>query len=123
MSSLVIYYAARKSCPNRPSRILKKGGMYVSMRFLRSRLVLVLILAIAVSNIASPVARAADGDLDPMFGTNGKVITDFGHNEDVSTVLVQEDGKIVAVGSAISGDGFEIARYDTSGNLDLNFGM
>ena len=61
-----------------------------------------------------------DGSVDPSFGTNGKVTTDFaGKNtdEDLDTayaVAIQSDGKIVAAGTTLASDGnldFMLARY------------
>ncbi|MER6352930.1 delta-60 repeat domain-containing protein, partial [Streptomyces sp. NPDC001634] len=70
------------------------------------------------------VALAAPGDLDPTFGTGGKVLTDFG-GTDFATA-VQADGKIIAVGQsdgASAGDfDFALARYNTDGSLDPTFG-
>jgi uncharacterized delta-60 repeat protein len=67
------------------------------------------------------------GDLDPSFGTNGKVTTDFaGSSIDGATALaVQPDGKIVAVGSSLVPGGlshFAVARYNGDGSLDPMFG-
>jgi uncharacterized delta-60 repeat protein len=62
----------------------------------------------------------ANGQLDTSFGTDGTVTTAFDNNTAfVSVVLIQSDGKIVAVGNdeTISGDGqsvadsFALARY------------
>jgi uncharacterized delta-60 repeat protein len=70
--------------------------------------------------------RAADGDLDPAFGTAGKLTTDFGSLEAGTSVAVQSDGKIVAVGLGVdsNGDGvLVLARYGTNGVLDAMFGV
>ncbi|MFF1396789.1 calcium-binding protein [Streptomyces sp. NPDC058287] len=64
-------------------------------------------------------ALAAPGDLDPSFGTGGKVTTDFGANDGAEGVALQADGKVVAVGN--SGAGFALARYNTDGSLDTSF--
>ncbi|HYG11850.1 MAG TPA: Calx-beta domain-containing protein, partial [Pyrinomonadaceae bacterium] len=61
----------------------------------------------------------AAGDTTPgdMFGTGGKVSTDFGEqDEGANAVLIQPDGRIVAAGSA-SND-FALARYNADGSLD-----
>ncbi|MER7466539.1 calcium-binding protein [Streptomyces sp. NPDC097981] len=72
------------------------------------------------------LALAAPGDLDPTFGTGGKVTTDFGGglNEFANAVVVQTDGKIIAVGGSDTGLGsdFALARYNTNGSLDTTFG-
>jgi uncharacterized delta-60 repeat protein len=72
-----------------------------------------------------------NGNPDATFGVGGKVTTDFfGGIDFANDVVIQADGKIVAVGG-INPDLIEIetrrdfglARYDTSGNLDPTFGM
>ena len=70
---------------------------------------------------------AADGDLDPTFGTSGKVKTDFVGSffDGASAVAVQADAKIVAAGIALDSNGdpvIALARYDTNGSLDPTFG-
>ena len=71
-----------------------------------------------------------NGNLDPGFGTAGKVTTDFFSALDRGNdILIQPDGKIVAVGD-INPDtidieahvDFGVARYDASGVLDGTFG-
>ncbi len=63
----------------------------------------------------------ASGNLDPTFGTGGKVTTDFSGGQDVArAVVLQTDGKIVVAGRS-SGD-FALARYNTNGSLDTTFG-
>jgi uncharacterized delta-60 repeat protein len=66
-----------------------------------------------------------DGSLDPTFGDGGRVITEVGAfcvaNTFISALAVQEDGKIVAVGSS-AGAAFVLARYDSEGALDPTFG-
>ena len=66
--------------------------------------------------------QAANDHLDPTFGKDGKVRTDFlgGSSDFASGLAIQFDGKIVAVGSV---DGqFGLARYTTNGSLDPAFG-
>lgn len=71
-----------------------------------------------------------DGSLDTTFDTDGKVTTDFNSGPNVvNKVLIQTDGKIVAVGdSSAQGDtgigsstDFTLARYNTNGTLDTTF--
>lgn len=66
-----------------------------------------------------------DGSLDTSFGGDGIVTSDFYDDYDVpSKVLVQPDGKIVAVGLTII-EGYQdilLARYNTDGSLDTGFG-
>jgi uncharacterized delta-60 repeat protein len=74
----------------------------------------------------APPAIATAGDLDPTFGTGGKVTTDFGSvNEEAAAVALQTDGKIVAAGTTGGGMGggeFALARYNLDGSLDPTFG-
>jgi uncharacterized delta-60 repeat protein len=69
----------------------------------------------------------SNGSLDPTFGSGGKVNTDFGSLSDVIlAVVIQPDGKILAAGTAVTGNisnsDFAIARYNNNGSLDLTFG-
>ncbi|GIV26826.1 MAG: hypothetical protein KatS3mg027_0640 [Bacteroidia bacterium] len=69
-----------------------------------------------------------DGTLDNTFGSNGKIVTDFRTNhDDGRNVLIQNDGKIVAVGSSYYSYltynwDFALARYNSNGSLDTTFG-
>jgi uncharacterized delta-60 repeat protein len=75
------------------------------------------------------IARAADGDLDPTFGNEGKVLTDFDHSTDIAdAVAIQADGKFVVVGTTyrdndFSNEDFAVARYNPDGTLDKTFGV
>ena len=66
----------------------------------------------------------ADGSLDRAFGGDGKVTTNFTKAEDgASDIGIQDDGKIVAAGSAAgSGGRFALARYHPDGTRDHAFG-
>src|SRR5579859_419709 len=66
-----------------------------------------------------------DGSLDTSFGTGGIVTTDFGGDEQATSVAVQGD-KVVVAGFT-SSDGyvtaqFALARYNKNGSLDTSFG-
>jgi uncharacterized delta-60 repeat protein len=79
-----------------------------------------------------------DGTLDTTFGTNGRVTTDFSHLfgplyaelAQISMISIQEDGKIVAVGSSETRVSeydpnvwnVALVRYNTDGTLDTTFG-
>lgn len=89
-------------------------------------------LALA-SCLLAPAAHAADGDLDPTFGTNGQTVsprpnTDVLHSQDANAVALQKDGKIIAAGSETYQVGpvlhqdFCLARYKTDGSVDTTFG-
>jgi uncharacterized delta-60 repeat protein len=67
-----------------------------------------------------------NGTLDLMFGTNGKVLTDFANNEDAATAVgIQADGKIVVAGYTADSNfdlDFALVRYNPDGSLDHTFG-
>lgn len=71
----------------------------------------------------SGTGSAGPGDLDPFFGTNGNVITDFGREDYGSSVALQSDNKIVVAGYSWNGNyNFALARYTANGGLDTSFG-
>jgi uncharacterized delta-60 repeat protein len=77
-------------------------------------------------NVDFALARYnSNGSLDPAFGSNGKVTTDFGSDDTASSVTIQSDGKIVVAGSSRktgnSPDDFALARYNSNGILDTTF--
>lgn len=67
-----------------------------------------------------------DGTPDPTFGNGGIVTTDFSGGRDGAwSVMVQDDGRIVAVGWAEESPGtydydFAVARYREDGSLDAS---
>ncbi len=65
-----------------------------------------------------------DGSLDSTFGSGGKVTTDFNGGLDAAAALaLQTDGKIILAGFATTGDPhMAMARYNSNGTLDSNFG-
>lgn len=67
------------------------------------------------------VARfTSTGAADSTFGTGGIVTTMLGQESQASDILVQPDGKIIAVGNS---DGeVTLVRYNTDGTLDTGFG-
>ncbi len=85
--------------------------------------------AIILSFFASiQMARAADGELDPLFGSGGLLMTDLGQSTDIATAIaIQADGKLVVVGTSykhndFSDEDFVVTRYNTDGTLDVTFG-
>ena len=68
-----------------------------------------------------------DGTPDATFGNGGQVSTDFvGFEDDAFSVLIQPDGKIVAVGSANDPTtyyDFAAVRYLSNGTIDATFGV
>jgi uncharacterized delta-60 repeat protein len=66
----------------------------------------------------------ADGSLDSLFGSNGRVITNFGATEQALALVVQSDGKIVVAGRTNKDGNFDfaLARYESGGTIDRAFG-
>jgi uncharacterized delta-60 repeat protein len=66
----------------------------------------------------------ADGQLDPSFGSGGKVTTTVAGSSEFQSVAIQPDGKIVAAGAGkAAGDvDFLFARYSPDGSPDMSFG-
>ena len=65
-----------------------------------------------------------DGTLDNTFDSDGKVTTSFSNDDDViNDIVIQDDGKIVAVGSMRNGiyRDMAVVRYNTDGSLDNTF--
>ena len=79
--------------------------------------------------VSGRTVLAVDGDLDPTFGTDGKILTDFDHSTDIAyAVAIQADGKLVVVGTTyrdndFSDEDFAVARYNPDGTLDKTFGV
>lgn len=68
---------------------------------------------------------AAPGDLDPAFGSGGKVQTLINTEDRVYAMELQPDGKIIVGGRTRIGAGrfdFALARYNADGTLDSTFG-
>ena len=79
--------------------------------------------AVVVALLLPALLFAARGDLDPTFGSGGKVRTDFGGSEIGWAVAVQRDGRVVVAGgrSDSESDDFVLARYTVKGRLDRSF--
>lgn len=66
-----------------------------------------------------------DGSLDSTFGVGGQVGTDFlGGYDRATAVAIQTDQRIVVTGTASqnASSSFGVARYESNGTLDTNFG-
>ncbi|MFI5405685.1 MAG: T9SS type A sorting domain-containing protein [Nitrososphaerales archaeon] len=78
------------------------------------------------NNFGFALARYnGNGDLDNTFGVNGFVLTQIGTSSDqINSLALQSDGKILAAGYTYSGTTFKfaLARYDQNGTLDNTFG-
>jgi uncharacterized delta-60 repeat protein/uncharacterized repeat protein (TIGR01451 family) len=81
-------------------------------------------LSLAVAG-ATSVVHAADGALDPAFGVNGLVRTDFaGLQDQANAIAVDASGRSIVAGR-VAGAGasrFALARYTAAGVLDTTFG-
>ena len=82
----------------------------------------------SITNTDFALARYnTDGSLDTSFDADGKVTTGFGVtgtiNDQINSIALQTDGKIVAAGYATisSKTQFALARYNTDGSLDSTF--
>jgi uncharacterized delta-60 repeat protein len=80
---------------------------------------------------AALAQQGPPGELDPSFGSAGKLTTDFfGTSEEINAVAPLPDGRFVVAGTVtgrnISGSGtspnLSVARYLPDGRLDLSFG-
>jgi uncharacterized delta-60 repeat protein len=78
------------------------------------------ITALLVASLMIGTAGAADGDLDPTFSDDGRVVSDFGFEDRAEGVAVQPDGAIVVAGTSCGGD-FLVARYNADGSPDTSF--
>jgi uncharacterized delta-60 repeat protein len=88
------------------------------------RRVLLCIAVLVAGGVLAAAVAGARGDLDPTFGSGGKVITDFGGNESAWGLAVQPDGKAIVAGTRFDpgpSDDFVLARYTVSGALDPTF--
>ncbi len=67
----------------------------------------------------------ADGTVDTTFGTGGKTYVDFfGSHDQANAVLIQPDGRILAIGHAatvLGTNDFAVARLTSAGALDTTF--
>ncbi len=92
------------------------------------KLCITVLLFIAVFLGASKSVHAQASMLDNTFGTNGTVRSYFptgdSLSDQVSSIAIQSDGKIVVAGTSLDGTSaaFALARCDTNGNLDATFG-
>jgi uncharacterized delta-60 repeat protein len=90
----------------------------------------VVALATSLGLVLGPgqaTAQASPGDLDPTFGTGGKVTNDFvGGHDQARALVVQADGRLVTAGLASTGEAtdldFALARHNPDGTLDPTFG-
>ena len=64
------------------------------------------------------------GGIDTSFGSNGTVRSDLGGDDEIFSLAIQSDGKIIAAGQTVfNSDGrFATMRYTSSGQRDSSFG-
>ena len=108
-------------------KLLAGRSLNAPTRRLRVTTAALLALLLSTSITTTPASAAAD-NLDPTFGSGGRVLTDFGGFESGNAVAVQPDGKLVVAGIAGDGDGASflgdicVVRYRPDGSLDTTFG-
>src|SRR5262249_46960996 len=62
-----------------------------------------------------------DGSLDPSFDGDGKLVFDAGTSEASDAIAIQNDGKIIVVGSGGSIPGLLLLRLNTNVTCDSSF--
>ena len=89
---------------------------------------LAFVVLLMAPTLPAEAGAAAPGDLDPTFGTGGKVLTPIGASTDaINALAIDAQGRIVVAGSTkasgvYSDYEFAVARYDPDGSLDSSFG-
>lgn len=87
----------------------------------------IVVVGNTLSQTAIAVARLTpDGELDATFDGDGLATFDFGFGDDTGfDVVVQEDGRILVVGSAsvVADTVFVVLRLLTDGSIDTSFGV
>lgn len=81
----------------------------------------VLSAAILLLVLSRSTASAAEGELDPTFGSGGEVTTHFAGSDQANAIVIQPDGKVVTAGYT-AGSKIALARYNVDGSLDSSFG-
>lgn len=61
-----------------------------------------------------------DGSFDNSFGSGGIVSTNFSGGDEINSLAIQSDGKMVVAGE--SNNDFAIVRYNSNGSIDNSFG-
>lgn len=84
------------------------------------------LFALLLAGITGPLLAQPAGNLDPLFGNAGKVVTSVSSADDKAYgVAIQPDGKIVVAGyttNAVTGKDILCIRYNADGSLDNTFG-
>lgn len=114
-------------CPNVNQHAIRSNhNLFVNIipYQLRYKFLFLLVFVFCLFNTSVQV-KAAPGDLDTSFGNGGKVITDLGAGDLSRTILVQPDGKILALGQKsqnVEITFITLTRYNSNGSLDTTFG-
>src|SRR5439155_224687 len=94
----------------------------------RKLLTAFVLLALFLTLTARGTAWATAGELDPAFGSGGKVTTPIGSSDDDgAAVAIDSSGRIVVAGSSSSVTSchgctdFAVVRYSSNGTLDTTF--
>src|SRR5262245_3929683 len=75
---------------------------------------------LAVALFAASAFAQMPGDLDPSFGTGGRVVVPLPSSASLSDVAIRSDGRILAAGH--SGTMGVVTRHLPDGTLDPDFG-
>jgi uncharacterized delta-60 repeat protein len=85
--------------------------------------ILVLGSSDSFSNFALARFRPNGGSLDRTFGPDGRKLIDFGGSDTAAAMALQDDGKVIAVGTAQQTDSdIALTRVKPTGRLDKAFG-
>ena len=70
------------------------------------------------------VSLKPNGTVDTTFATKGLATADFGGDDDADSVVVQNQGEILLVGTSLQGTTAKtaVAEFDAAGQLDKSFG-
>lgn len=101
-------------------------------RFVYRYSALLFLLVFSAMLLTTILVRAAEADLDSSFDGDGIVTTDRAELDRVNDIVIQPDGKIVAVGNSgnlpllpvlgVPTLDVMVTRYNSDGSLDLSFG-
>ena len=109
---------------------MKKSGTKIKRRVIKAKwnnvLAMIMVFLLLCTVQLPEVVIASSGDLDPTFGSGGKVVSDISAGLDFAlAVTIQPDGRILAGGfatSSVTSRDFALVRYNPNGSLDPTFG-
>jgi uncharacterized delta-60 repeat protein len=90
----------------------------------RAAITVAVATSFALAVLVPALAQGAEGDLDPSFGSGGRVTTPIGSDDEAAEgAAIDSQGRIVTAGYTYGTDyNFALARYTSAGNLDPSFG-